>query len=741
MAEKNRFFYLSILMLIVLSVQAVAQSDQKPVSKPENLTLAYGAVVRGPMNRKEIALTFTADTFGDGGPVILETLKNRNIKAAFFLTGNFLRSDKFKPLVDSIIKDGHYLGPHSDAHLLYCSWEEREKTLVSREEFISDLEKNYAALKEFGVDKKEASYFMPPFEWYNEEIANWAKEAGLVLVNPTPGIMTAADYTTPEMKNYLSSEDILNQVLEYEKNQPSGLNGFILLIHLGTAPERADKFYDLLNKLLDELEKRGYSFVKLTEWLKGAKEEKPVTEQEVSAEKKETPPQARREYTPEDFKKSSKTVESKYEEYFELSLTPVWESQVNYRISSLNIIGDSILWTTEDKKFYISRIEDIKNLRQVQLEQEISFSPYSDGRLIWLAAGNLALGLNISGQVEIRIKVDGPITGQPVSDGRQLFLLSGKSIQAFSLENGLRQWSTGITEEVAGDLFFSEEALFVPLTAGRLMILDKKTGQTRYVYDFKETISSVVCFDQRSVFVGTDKGNIFRFDAKKKKIHWKVKTGSQWVEYFLVRGKELYAFTSGGLMLKLNRNNGNLLKWQAIPGRVFSRPLIYQDELIVACSDRLLLGFNLKSDQRVSSTILPFEISSGPCVHQDILIVSSYSYRDDKSIVHAFHKELQARLLASVKSPQAVGQKVTLTAQSAGFTNPRYEFFVRPPDGEERLVRKAARKNTWTWFPVKPGKYELSVRVYDKKNNKKISLEYNVVSKLEKKEEKEKTDE
>jgi len=99
------------------------------------------------------------------------------------------------------------------------------------------------------------------------------------------------------------------------------------------------------------------------------------------------------------------------------------------------------------------------------------------------------------------------------------------------------------------------------------------------------------------------------------------------------------------------------------------------------------------------------------------------------------------RLITSVKSPQAVGQRIVLTVQSAGFNQPKYEFFVKNPGGEERLVRRASRINTWTWFPIKPGKYELSVRVFDRKNNKKISLEYNIVSKSEKKEEKEKTDE
>ena len=33
----------------------------------------------------------------------------------------------------------------------------------------------------------EAYLFLPPYEWYNQTISNWAKELGLTLINYTPG--------------------------------------------------------------------------------------------------------------------------------------------------------------------------------------------------------------------------------------------------------------------------------------------------------------------------------------------------------------------------------------------------------------------------------------------------------------------------------------------------------------------------------------------------------------------------
>ncbi|MBE0557914.1 MAG: hypothetical protein IH628_11840 [Proteobacteria bacterium] len=102
---------------------------------------------------------------------------------------------------------------------------------------------------------------MPPFEWYNDSISSWARKAGLTLVNFTPGTSSNADYTTPDMGGrYVPSDSILGRILSYERADPLGLNGFILLLHIGTDPRRPDPMYARLDELLTELTKRGYQF-------------------------------------------------------------------------------------------------------------------------------------------------------------------------------------------------------------------------------------------------------------------------------------------------------------------------------------------------------------------------------------------------------------------------------------------------------------------------------------------------
>lgn len=116
-----------------------------------------------------------------------------------------------------------------------------------------------------GIDIKRANYFLPPYEWYNDSIANWSKELQVQLINYTPGTLSHADYTTDKDKNYRSSEKILASILQSDQNRPAGLNGFILLMHIGAGPERTDKFYRKLPELVRYLKAKGYQFQRVDE--------------------------------------------------------------------------------------------------------------------------------------------------------------------------------------------------------------------------------------------------------------------------------------------------------------------------------------------------------------------------------------------------------------------------------------------------------------------------------------------
>jgi peptidoglycan/xylan/chitin deacetylase (PgdA/CDA1 family) len=190
-------------------------------------------------------------------------LKAKQVNASFFFTGNFYRNQEFARLIKRLKSDGHYLGPHSDRHLLYCSWTNRDSLLVSRDQFTKDLLANYSAMEKFGIKKQDALYFIPPYEWYNDSISTWTGQKGIQLINYSPGTRSTADYTTPDLKNYRSSEEIMQSI----KAKGDDLNGFILLLHIGTDPARTDKFYRRLDELIEFLRSRKYEIVRVDDLL------------------------------------------------------------------------------------------------------------------------------------------------------------------------------------------------------------------------------------------------------------------------------------------------------------------------------------------------------------------------------------------------------------------------------------------------------------------------------------------
>ncbi len=220
----------------------------------------FGAVRKMNPAKKNIYLVFTGHEFAEGGIRIAEILDKNNIKASFFLTGDFYRNPDFSDLIKKLKKAGHYLGAHSDKHLLYAPWDNRDSTLISEEEFIQDIRANYREMDKFGINKSEASWFLPPYEWYNKDIAHWTKLLGLKLVNYSPGTLSHTDYTLPDSKNYRSSDEIFNSIIKYEKE--NGMNGFILLTHIGAGEKRTDKFYERLEEVYDYFIMKGYTFLR-----------------------------------------------------------------------------------------------------------------------------------------------------------------------------------------------------------------------------------------------------------------------------------------------------------------------------------------------------------------------------------------------------------------------------------------------------------------------------------------------
>lgn len=264
------------LFFVLLTAPALA-----PQPADVRFTYDHGAIVRGDRSKRQVALIFTGGDFGEGTAAILDSLKAADVKAGLFVTGGFLKDPQRRALIERAVREGHYVGPHSDQHLLYAPWDDRARSLVTEAEFRSDLQVNIGDLKSLGALRSQPMYFIPPYEWFNADQVRWAAAMGVTMFNYTPGAGLQRDYLPEGEKGFVASAELLKQLLARESKSPDGLNGYIMLMHLGAGlpsdrktavpTMRQDKMFRLLPALIRELRARGYEFVRIDEMLQGGK--------------------------------------------------------------------------------------------------------------------------------------------------------------------------------------------------------------------------------------------------------------------------------------------------------------------------------------------------------------------------------------------------------------------------------------------------------------------------------------
>lgn len=257
----KRKYFLTILAVSCICMFSASAQLNIP---NKHFTYVKGGIVRGDSTLPHLYLVFTADAEAEGMKHILKVLKKEKVNAGFFFTGNYFRNPANHKATKKLVKLNHYLGPHSNEHLLYCSWENRDSTLISSDSFQTDLRNNIGLIEAYKAIPS-AKIYIPPYEWWNDTIAKWSSDAGWGIVNFTPGIRTNTDYTTPDMANYRSSEWIMNSLKDFHTKKPSAFNGAIILVHAGTHPNRTDKFYHRLGEMIQWLKKEGFIFKNIVE--------------------------------------------------------------------------------------------------------------------------------------------------------------------------------------------------------------------------------------------------------------------------------------------------------------------------------------------------------------------------------------------------------------------------------------------------------------------------------------------
>lgn len=92
------------------------ENNQTPAADPgaPELLKKYGGAWLGDTTKKVIYLTFDEGYENGYTPLILDTLRDNNVKAVFFITGPYLKGQQ--ELVRRMVEEGHMVGNHTIHH-------------------------------------------------------------------------------------------------------------------------------------------------------------------------------------------------------------------------------------------------------------------------------------------------------------------------------------------------------------------------------------------------------------------------------------------------------------------------------------------------------------------------------------------------------------------------------------------------------------------------------------------------
>ena len=193
----------------------------------------YDAAYIGNTGEKVLYLTFDAGYENGCTEKILDVLKKQEVKAAFFLVGNYM--ERNADLVRRMAEEGHTVGNHTMHHPDMSAI--TDKAAFSRE--LQDLESLYKET----TGRELPKFYRPPQGIYSEENLKMAKELGYKTVFWSLAYVDWNNDAQPTKEQ------------AFAKLLPRTHPGAVILLH-STSRTNAE----ILDELLTKWKEEGYRF-------------------------------------------------------------------------------------------------------------------------------------------------------------------------------------------------------------------------------------------------------------------------------------------------------------------------------------------------------------------------------------------------------------------------------------------------------------------------------------------------
>ncbi|MBI3449407.1 MAG: polysaccharide deacetylase family protein [Acidobacteria bacterium] len=217
---------------------------------------------------RTVALTFDAAWSDDGAASILDTLRDRGVRATFFLAGRFVV--RFPDVVRRIAAENHEAGNHTYTHdhLARGStcgrWETRPGLTFA---LLKDEMDRTAAAYTAVTGRNLEPVWRAPYGETNREILEWAGAAGYAHVPWSDGLDALDWVADPASRLYQTVDAALARLLRRLAARGAADGPAIVLMHLGSSRPAGERFAEALPALIDGARTLGYRFESASEAL------------------------------------------------------------------------------------------------------------------------------------------------------------------------------------------------------------------------------------------------------------------------------------------------------------------------------------------------------------------------------------------------------------------------------------------------------------------------------------------
>lgn len=209
------------------------KEDKKKTENSESILAAEQQVISVPVGeglgeQPKISLTFDDGPNASWTPILLDGLKERGVKATFFLIGENVEAGENAQIVKRMYEEGHLIGNHTYHHV--------EITRVESDTALEELKRTNEVIARITGERVE--YMRPPFGSWQKDLE---KEVNLI---PVMWSVDPLDWTT------VNTDEIVNKVVtETEEND-------IILLH-----DCYESSVKAALRIIDLLTEEGYEFV------------------------------------------------------------------------------------------------------------------------------------------------------------------------------------------------------------------------------------------------------------------------------------------------------------------------------------------------------------------------------------------------------------------------------------------------------------------------------------------------